>query len=440
MDVSLAELPANPGADEALTAAMAGAGGVADLADQRTAARVGLGGGGPWVRLCDGVGRQRGRPAGTDGAPGRTGAAGLAGLAVAVKDLVAVAGLPVGAGSRARSAAPVEPRDAAVVARLRQAGAAIAGTVALHELAFGVTGINDRVGFPTHPHDAGRIPGGSSSGSAVAVADGSCDLAIGTDTGGSVRIPAALCGVVGFKPNRGRYPLDGVLALSPSLDHVGFLARTTAPITMAHEALTGEAVGAHRPERLGLDSAALDAADDEVTAAVDRALDAIRAMSCTIVDVAWPDVAEVVDVSSTVMFAEAAAVHRVLLARHGDQVGPDVAARLAAGARISDADYRQARSAAREIEASVRATLAGVDAVVGPTTSLAAPTIAAARTDENLPRGLVRTTRLANLTGVPAVSIPVHTDGLPVGLQLVAATDALALGLATTLHPVVAAH
>jgi Asp-tRNA(Asn)/Glu-tRNA(Gln) amidotransferase A subunit family amidase len=140
--------------------------------------------GGPWMRL---------RAAAVDEAASGGRAPGpLHGLVLGVKDLVAVEGLPLGAGSLTRADAAPEPRDAPVVARLRQAGAVVAGTVALHELAFGVTGVNDRVGFPPNPHDPGRVPGGSSSGSAVAVAAGECDLAVGTDTGGSVRIPAAL--------------------------------------------------------------------------------------------------------------------------------------------------------------------------------------------------------------------------------------------------------
>ena len=429
---SLDSFAANPLGGRAVTAPAddpAGWGGRADAEDVGTASRapdeVMEPPGGAWVRRLD---------------PGQTvppGGGPLAGMVVGVKDLVAVAGLPVGAGSRTRSGAPPEPRDAALVAQLRGAGAQVAGTLALHELAFGVTGINDQVGFPPNPRHPGRVPGGSSSGSAVAVATGQCALAVGTDTGGSVRIPAALCGVVGFKPRRGRYPLEGVLALSPSLDHVGLLARTLDPIVAAHQALTGDVVSPTPPQRLGVDRLALESADDEVAGTVDQVLQAIEATGCELVVVAWPDPTEMVEVSSTIMFAEAAAVHRLLLASpEASLLGPDVADRLTSGACVTEAEYRAAWVAAAELEAAARAVLATVDGVVAPTTPTVAPTIAGARGDHALARRMVRTTRLANLTGLPAVTLPLSTTTLPVGLHLAAATDRQLLALAASFAPV----
>ena len=399
---SLDELAANPGPDEAVTAA---------------------------------------HPTPTQPAP----ATRLDGVRLAVKDLVAVAGHPLRAGSLARADAPAEPRDAAIVALLRAAGATVAGIVDLHEIAFGTTGINDQVGFPRNPHDAERIPGGSSSGSAVAVAEGRADLAIGTDTGGSIRIPAALCGVVGFKPSYARYPTDGVLALSPTLDHVGLLAPTVAGIVAAHRALTGEApTPVRRPGRLGVDRTALVVADAPVAAAVDAALRTLHDAGWELVDVTWPERARIQEVTTAIMFAEAATVHRTLLETHGDKLGADVLARLRVGAAIPAADHRAAAADAVELHAEVTAQLATVDAVVGPTLPVVAPTVAEARADATWPARLVSNTRLANVTGVAALSLPLATNsdgatdghsrgGLPVGLQVLAASDAQALAVATAI-------
>ena len=371
----------------------------------------------------------------------------LSGTVLAVKDLIAVSGFARAAGSLALAGRPVEEADAAVVAALRQSGCVVGGTVALHELAFGVSGLNDECGYPPHPADPARVPGGSSSGSAVAVADGSADLALGTDTGGSVRIPAALCGVVGFKPAYGTYPLEDVLPLAPSLDHVGLLAPSVAGVIRAHGVLTGEQVRLQAaPLRLGVDRAGLAGASDEVRAAVQGALDALAAAGATLADVDWPAVDEVVDASTTILFAEAAEVHRDLLASpEFALVGAAVADRLRAGAAITPAQLAAARQARERLAAAVTGVLAGapagggppVDAVVGPTVGIVAPTAERARTDPGLARELVAGTRLANLTGLPAVTVPVRSRGLPVGLQVSAATNATALAVAASVSGIV---
>jgi Asp-tRNA(Asn)/Glu-tRNA(Gln) amidotransferase A subunit family amidase len=401
--------------------AMPAAPDVTEDVGRRVARARPVAGGGPWVR------RRAPAAVAAEAAAGGRPDGPLSTTIVAVKDLMAVAGLPIGAGSRTRAGAPPEAADAAVVAALRRAGAVVAGTVALHELAFGVSGVNDEVGFPANPHAATRIPGGSSSGSAVAVADGSCDLAVGTDTGGSVRIPAALCGVVGFKPAYGTYPLDGVLPLAPSLDHVGLLARSVGEVARANGALTGGAgpVGpSPGPLRLGVDRVAVEAAAPDVRAAIDAALGRLAAAGCDLVEVAWPDPDEVFAPSTTILFAEAAEVHRGLLASPAaDLLGAPVADRLRAGAAITAAELDAARAAAARLTADTTAALAGLDAVVGPAVGITAPPVDAARTDPDLARVLVAGTRHANITGLPALTLPVPAGPLPVGLQLVGATN-----------------
>jgi Asp-tRNA(Asn)/Glu-tRNA(Gln) amidotransferase A subunit family amidase len=359
----------------------------------------------------------------------------LDGVRLAVKDLMAVAGRPLRAGSLTRAGAPPEPRDATVVAQLRAAGAELVDIVALHEIAFGTTGINDQVGFPPHPDDPTRIPGGSSSGSAVAVARGTADLAIGTDTGGSVRIPAALCGVVGFKPSYGCYSTDGVLTLSATLDHVGLMAPTVAGIARAHRALTGEAVPPTAgPGRLGVERTAVTVAEPAVAAAVERALAALRAAGWELVDVAWPARERVQEVTTTIMFAEAAAHHRTLLDHHADRLGADVRARLELGAGLTHHAYRNALGEAAALATEIDGVLDEVDAVVAPTVPVVAPTIAAVRADPTVPAVLVSNTRIANVVGRPAVSVPVPGGGLPVGLQVLAASDVGALTVAAAVE------
>lgn len=443
--VSLAAIRPAPGAGSPLTSpddaagapGAAGPAGPASAVDLRaTVEAAGVDrhpatAGGPWVApdpTAPAAAGPGGRPAGP-----------LEHTVVAVKDLIAVAGLPLGAGSRTRTDAPPEPRDATIVARLRAAGAVIAGTAALHELAFGVTGVNDETGYPAHPHDRSRVPGGSSSGSAVAIALGHADLALGTDTGGSVRIPAALCGVTGFKPSRGRYALDGILPLAPTLDHPGLLARHVNHVAAGHHALTGEPVPPAGPAsglRLGVNRAALLAAHHTVATALDTALRTLSDAGCELVDIDWPDRSEVLDVSTTILFAEAAAVHRDLLTTAGaDLLGTDVHDRLRTGASIDTSQHRDACAEAATIEDDVRATLTTVDAVLGPTVPVPAPTIDTIGTDQTLPRRLVANTRLANITGVPALTLPVPTpqSSLPVGLQITGLADAHTLATATAI-------
>jgi Asp-tRNA(Asn)/Glu-tRNA(Gln) amidotransferase A subunit family amidase len=335
----------------------------------------------------------------------------------AVKDMIAVRGQRRGGGSRSQEGSPVCSEHAPVVATMLDAGAVLIGLTALHELAFGVTGINAYTGTPANPAGDGRIPGGSSSGSAVAVATGSADVALGTDTGGSIRIPAALCGVVGYKPAYGRWPTAGVLALAPSLDHVGVLARSVAAVTSV-DRLFGSPAG-HDPSpdgrTLGVHRGHLAGADAAVADAVGSALDRLSARHA-IVEVGFPSDDEVLELTNTIMFFEAANEYRAEAMDPGSGLGDDVRARLETGLRIAPDDYQRAWARARSLADEVRAAMAGIDAVVGPTVPICAPTLAEAPA---LGPRLVAHTRLANMTGLPAISLPLETVGLPVGLQLI---------------------
>ncbi len=345
----------------------------------------------------------------------------LAGWTFAVKDLIAVAGLSLGAGSRAREGIAPELEDAPIVDQLRRRGAVMVGTTTLHELAFGVTGINDYAGTPVNPLVPGAVPGGSSSGSAVAVAEGSARIALGTDTGGSVRIPAALCGVVGFKPAYGSYSKVGVLPLAPSLDHVGVLARSVADVRVVHAALGHPDEAPSAPTRLGLVKSSLEDAEPSVAEAIEQLITRASQRGCVVVELAWPDAERVAQISTTIMFAEAAHVHRGILARCPELLGADVRHRLETGASLSSAVVAEAEAERRLMRSSVLALFDAIDCIVSPTVGLPAPRVEDAR-ESTIAGRLVANTRLANITGVPAISLPVAATPT-VGLQVIAATD-----------------
>lgn len=362
----------------------------------------------------------------------------LAGLPIAIKDLVAVAGQPIGAGSAVRESAPPERVDSAIVGQFLGLGAVVVGLVTLHEFAFGVTGVNEHVGYPRNPHDPDRVPGGSSSGPAVAVAEGSAGVAIGTDTGGSVRIPAALCGVVGFKPAYGTYPTTGVFPLAPSLDHVGLIASSVDVVQAVHAAL-GHIGASDAPLRsIGIVEADLEEADAEVVARVETVLQVLRNSGVEVLSVAWPDAERSFATSTAIMFSEASAIHRDTLERMPDRYGADVRRRLEAGFAIDAPTYVAAKREQRTLRAEVQRTLEAVDAVVTPTVPMVAPTVAGAR-GTDVPARLVRNTRLANVVGVPAISIPVPGSGLPVGLQITADDEPTLLSVAAQIERLIGA-
>lgn len=344
----------------------------------------------------------------------------LAGVPVLVKELVEVEGLPYRCGSAAMD--EVGRQDAEIVRRLRVAGAIVIGLTHTHEFAYGCTGTSNRVGPCRNPHDPSRMTGGSSSGSAAAVAAGVVPLAIGTDTAGSVRIPAALCGVVGFKPSYGTLPTDRVFPLLQSLDHVGVLTRTAADATYAMNALTGPAAATlTTPPRLGVvTNPEYLQFTPEVGAAWSAAVE-----NLDVIEVELPDWSTGFSTAAHLQGPEAVANHR---GRDQDRYQPDVRRRLLEASQVSSAEYEQARRDAVTITAELDDVLRRVDAVVTPTVLTTAPPIDA--DDVEVRKQLLTNTRLANLTRHAAVSLPIPADGLPVGLQIIASSNEQAAAVA----------
>jgi amidase len=334
------------------------------------------------------------------------------GLRVAVKDLIDMAGTPTTAGSRvlAEAGAPAA-RDAACLAGARAAGAQIVGKVNLHELALGVTGINPWFGTPQNPLDASLAPGGSSSGSAVAVATGAARVAYGTDTGGSVRIPAACCGVCGLKTTWGRIPVAGVRPLAPSLDTVGPMAADVAGLIAGMQLLEpGFAIpAASAPPRVGrLRVCAAPEVDDAVTAA-------LRATSWEVTDLDPGEWLTATRWASPLLVAEAYQANRDLFARDAARLSADVARRLEAGRQVTPAALTEAAQARARWRARLRALFARFDLLVTPTLAILPPKLEGA--DVLLE---ARYTLPVSLAGVPALALPIPARGpLPASLQLV---------------------
>jgi Asp-tRNA(Asn)/Glu-tRNA(Gln) amidotransferase A subunit family amidase len=366
------------------------------------------------------------------GAPDRAAAGSLAGHPVAVKDIIAVAGVPTRCGSPASSPAPAA-RDAAVVRRLRAAGAEVFATTQCLEYAAGFA--HPEVGDTRNPRDPSRTSGGSSGGSAALVAAGVCALALGTDTGGSIRIPAAYCGVVGLKPTYGLLPLGGIFPLSPSCDHAGTLTATVAGSAGLLAALTNPASHPPNPSppsspishsgpttfTAGVLAAQLD--DPSVTPAVRdavrAALDTLAAAGWQVTELAAPWLAELPDweeVLAVIVAREAYLVHRD---RDTSRYAEGTRALLAYGASVTGDRYAAALERQAELTVAVEASLAGADVLAGPTVGYQAP-------EQDPPfgtgedHGEGRFTGPYNLTGHPAVSLPVPAGpgAPPVGLQL----------------------
>jgi amidase len=350
------------------------------------------------------------------------------GIRLAVKDLIDLAGLPTTAGSAAleKTATPAD-RDAPCMAGARAAGAVIVGKANLYELAFGASGVNEYFGTPVNPLDPERVPGGSSSGSAVAVADGDADVAYGSDTGGSIRVPAAFCGVTGLKTTHGRIPLGGVWPLAPSLDTVGPMARNVAGVAAGMALLEpGFVVDVAPASRLGR----IRPAGIDVDPAIDSAVDAAAARSgLTVTETSLPGWLAARETCGVILDAEAAESDRELLTDpvKRDLLGAEVRARLAGGAAITPAGLAAARAAQPAWRDSVMTALSDVDLLVLPTVPFYPPLLADTR-------GVHFTafTNPVNLAGFPAVALPVPSTGrLPASLQLIGPPGSEALLLAT---------
>ncbi len=350
------------------------------------------------------------------------------GIRLAVKDLIDVEGVPTTAGSRAlaETARPAD-RDAACLAGARAAGAVIVGKANLHELAYGGAGINEWFGTPVNPLDPGLLPGGSSSGSAVAVADRDADVAYGSDTGGSVRIPAAFCGITGLKTTHGRVSLDRVWPLAPSLDTVGPMARDVAGVVAGMTLLEpGFRVG-YPAARVGRIRPAGLEVDPRIDAAVD---DALARSGLDITEIDLPGWLAARETCGVLVDFEAAQSNRVLLddpARRA-LIGPDVLARLTAAEDVTPEDADGARARQHDWREAMHA------AIVRAGGLLALPTVPFYPPPLTAPPGLHFTafTNPVNLAGFPALALPVPSGhSLPASLQLIGAPGSEELLLAT---------
>jgi aspartyl-tRNA(Asn)/glutamyl-tRNA(Gln) amidotransferase subunit A len=362
----------------------------------------------------------------------------FAGIPVSIKDLFDIRGQVTRAGSRAlEDSAPAEA-DAPVVARLRRAGFVVIGRTNMTEFAFSGIGINPHYGTPkgAWKRSEGHIPGGSSSGAAVSVLDGMAHGALGTDTGGSCRIPAAYNGIVGYKPTQRRIPLDGGVPLSFSLDSYGPLARTVSCCAILDAVLADQPVTPLRPRpikgmRLAVPTTiVLDELDDAVAQTFERALKTLSQLGAEIEHIELPEFLDAGPINSKGGFAaaESYAWHRYLLASKGDVYDPRVSARILRGEGISAADYIDMLNARRSLISRVDARLAPYDALVLPTTANTPPRIADLADDKAFTAANMRSLRncsLINLIDGCAISLPAHREGeVPVGFMVAASGSA----------------
>ncbi len=357
----------------------------------------------------------------------------LDGRMVSVKDLYDIAGTTTTAGSAAlRSAAPAKS-DAVIVQRLRQAGAVIVGKTNMTEFAFSGIGINPHNGTPGNAHDATRIPGGSSSGAGVAVALGLSEISVGSDTGGSVRIPAALNGVTGFKPTQSRVPREGAFPLSFSLDTVGPLARSVIDCAQADAVMSGHAsVDLPKREARGLrigiprgllftqTDAAVQSAFDQVIAELARRGNRVDDLSLD----DWCAAPFKLQEKGTLTAAEAAHIHAETLAHHSSAIDPFVLARIQRGETITAAHYVSVQQARMQLQQSLDAQIADYDVLLLPAVAMVAPRIDSLATAEAFNQAnmlVLRNTSVFNFYDLPAMSLPIHVGAghLPVGLMVV---------------------
>ena len=367
----------------------------------------------------------------------------LHGIPVGLKDLFNTGGVRTTSGSRIYDNY-IPAQDCTVAARFREAGAILLGKLNMHQFAYGPTGENPDYGHMHNPWDPERVSGGSSGGSGSAAAAGQCTITTGSDTGGSIRIPAALCGIVGLKPTYGRVSRHGLTPLAWSMDHPGPMVRTVedAAITMnviaGHDpndvasstrhvpdytaALTGEIRGL----RIGVPRQYMEAPlDPEVRQSVNTALEQMETMGAEVIEVEFPEFNDAAAISTTMLMAEASAALRDVLTGDGDKLYKPVRLRLEAGLFISAADYLRAQQGRAVFDRAARRLLEDVDLLAGPTEPVTAPPllqqqVLAGEQEIGTVAALTQYTRPYNITGFPAISVPCgfSSEGMPIGLQL----------------------
>lgn len=370
----------------------------------------------------------------------------LHGIPLALKDNLWTRGVRTTAGSKILSAfLPAE--DATIVRRLRRAGAVLLGKTNLHEFAYGVTTNNAHYGPTRNPWDPERIPGGSTGGSAAAIASGMCIASVGTDTGGSIRIPAALCGIVGLKPTYGRVSCHGIVPLARSLDHAGPLARTVTDAAYLLRAVAGRdsqdpatwgcppladieaPPGSLRKRRLGWPREYFfDRLDADVSRALDEARQVFEGLGATVAEVSLPHIGESTEASLSIAYAEATHAHQSAgwYPRRSDEYSDETRKLLEAGREVRAADYLRARELQQVVRSDFEAAFKSVDVLLAPSVPMAAPRIGEDRVvlggeTETVRAALIRLNRPGNFTGMPAISVPCGfaKSGLPLGLQLI---------------------
>ena len=367
----------------------------------------------------------------------------LHGIPFAVKDVIDTAGIRTTLGC-ALYDRRLPQEDSTTVTRLREAGAILMGKLNLHTLELGPTGENETYGDMHNPWDVTRHTGGSSGGSASAAAAGECTLTLGTDTGGSIRMPAGLCGVVGLKTTFGRLSLHGLMGLSPTMDHYGPMVRTVedcalmlrviaghdpkdprsskVPVPDYKKALTGKVAGL----RIGFVKEFFEIpVDPEVKQAVQAALKLLEELGATVVEVSWPMFHYAFAISTAILAADTAGSLRQLVLEHGPEIDTTIRSRIESGLFIPVARYLQAQRARALLDQQSYDLLKQVDILAGPTLPVTAPNIGQREVqvgDTTMPTGLAlpQYTRAYNLNGLPAISLPCgfSTSGLPIGLQL----------------------
>jgi aspartyl-tRNA(Asn)/glutamyl-tRNA(Gln) amidotransferase subunit A len=356
----------------------------------------------------------------------------LDGAIVSIKDLFDVAGEPTRAGSKvlADEAKPAVA-DAPVVRRLRAAGAVIVAKTNMTEFAFSALGLNPHFGTPGNPADRARVPGGSSSGAAVGIADGMCEIGIGSDTGGSTRIPAALCGITGFKPSKQRVPTDGAFPLSFTLDSIGPMARNVRDCAFADAVMAGEDVAVPAPVpagslRLGIAQGfPIANLDETVSAAFAAAVASLNKRGVRLSEERIDLLDEMAEIIGRVWLPqpEALSIHRDRIARRGHDMDPMVRMRIERAATMTAADYVTVIQQRSQLVGAMQERLADLDGLIMPTTPIVAPRMAdVADADSyavnNL--ALLRNTAIANFFDLCAITLPLPRAGLPTGLMIVA--------------------